>query len=222
MKRCLLLISLLLSLNLVVSAQVDFSLASGVSVLRNFSPQQGFWSFGQTVRTFAHLSPKQSIYAWLDYYTEGKFKNGFIAAAKSPATSPQQLNYIATGRLSYRHVSLGWKHYFKGSFGQEKEVNFYGMAGFGFLFARIKNTVPIDTILYNAIPTPGENKIRKLTIDLGFGAEQPLSGNFFVFADGRLWLPASSHTSPFLSNQRNVPLTFMLSAGLRILFGTSY
>ena len=222
MKRCILLVSLHLSLNLVLSAQVDFSIATGVSVLRNFSPQQDFWAFGQTILGVAHFSRKQSAYASLDYYTEGKYKNSFTASAKSPTTSPQELDYTATGRLTYQQVSLGWKHYFKGSYNELKDFNIYGNAGFGFLFAKARNTVPVDTVLYNAAPAAGEGKVRKLTFDLGFGVEQSLGGNFFVFGDGRLWLPASSTTSPYLSNQKNVPLAGMFSAGLRVLFGTLY
>lgn len=217
MKKCFLLLSLNLSLHLLLSAQVDFSIGTGLSGLRNFSPQQSFWAIGQTVQTVFHFSPKESAYAWLDYYTEGKFKNNFIATAKTSSVLPQQLNYTATGRLTYRHVSVGWKHYFKGSFNEEKKINYYGLAGFGFLFARVRNTVPVDTVLYNVVPRRGEDRIRKLTFDLGAGAEQPLGGNFFLFADGRIWLPASSNSSPYLTNQRNVPLAFMLSAGLRVL-----
>jgi hypothetical protein len=199
-------------------------LGTGVSGLRNFSPQQKFWAIGQTVQAVFHFSAKQSAYAWLDYYTEGKFKNNVTATAKSPSLTPQQLNYVATGRLTYRHISLGWKHYFKGSFEQDKTLNYYGQAGFGFLFAKVRNSnsAPVDTSLYDANPREGIDKIRKLTFDLGLGAEQPLGANFFLFADGRLWLPASSNNSPFLTNQRNVPLSFMVSAGLRVLFGLRY
>jgi len=222
MKRCLLLLSLNLSLSLVLSAQVRFGMASGASVLRNFSPDQRFWAFGQTIQTILHFSPKENAYASLDYYTEGKYNNHFTASAKSPATSPQELEYIATGRLSYRQISLGWKHYFKGSYIEPTDFSVYGLAGFGFLFAKVRNFVPADTVLYNVIPTFGESKVRKLTFDLGLGAEQSLGGNFFVFVDSRIWLPASSHTSPYLSNQKNVPLTFILSAGIRVLFGTFY
>ena len=221
MKRCLLL-SLSLSITLLLPAQPRFGVASGACVLRNFSPQQNFWAFGQTLQTLLHFSPKESAYGSLDYYTEGKYNNIFTASAKSPATSPQELDYIAVGRLSYRQISLGWKHYFKGSYDEHQNISIYGLAGFGFLFAKVRNFVPIDTVLYNVVPTFGQSKVRKLTFDLGIGVEQSLGGNFFVFADGRMWLPASSHTSPYLSNQKNVPLAGIFSVGLRILFGTLY
>lgn len=224
MKKCFLLLCLHLVLDFSLFAQVNFSIGTGISGLRNFSPQQKFWAFGQTVQATFHFSPKQSAYSSLDYYTEGKFKNDFVAVAKPPFTTPLRINYTATGRLTYRQISIGWKHYFKGSFNEEKNINIYGMAGFGFLFARVTNSfsLPIDTALYRVEPALGENKVRRLTFDVGIGAEQPLGGNFFAFAHGRLWLPSSSHTSPYLSNQRDVPLAVIASAGLRVLFGINY
>jgi hypothetical protein len=218
----------LLSVGLVIcslaSAQIKFSISTGGVVLRNFSPQQKFWAVGQTVRSEFHFTPKQSAYASIDYYTEGKFKNNFTATANSITTTPQQLSYTATGVLPFRQISLGWKHYFKGGYTVGKSINIYGAAGFGFLFAKMRNSfsIPIDVILYNAQPQQGEGKIKKLTFDLGLGGEMPLGGNFFAFADARTWLPASGNTSPFLHNQRNVPLVVTASVGLRLLFDFSY
>ena len=222
MKKGLLAIGLLVGL--IASAQVEFSVGTGVTGLRNFSPQQQFWAIGQTVQTNFHFSPKQSAYAWLDYYTEGRFRNQTTATAKSSGTIPQQIPYAAIGHLTYRHFSLGWKHYFKGAYNAEKDFNIYGIAGFGFLFAKVRNTVStsIDTTTYNVQPMIGEDKVKKLTLDLGLGGEMPLGGNFFIYSDARAWLPASSNPSPYLLNQRNVPLAFMLSAGVRVLFGMSY
>jgi len=220
MKRSLLAVGFLISLS--VSAQVQFGMATGLSGLRNFSPQQKFWAIGQTLRANAHFSPTQGAYASLDYYTEGKFKNNFIASAKSALTTPQQLAYTATGRLIYRQFSIGLKHYFRGSFNAETDYNIYGLAGFGLLFAQVSNTnsVAIDTTLYQIQVFDGKGNFRKLTFDLGIGGEAPIGGNFFLFADGRTWLPASSNTAPYLHNQKNVPLPFMLSAGMRILFAS--
>lgn len=205
-------------------AQPTFSIATDGSVLRNFSPQQKFWAAGQTVQMQFHFSPTQSAYTWVDYYTEGKFKNNFTASAKSFATSPQQIAYTATGYLTFRQISVGWKHYFKGSYNTTKDVNIYGLAGFGFLFAKARNnsSVPIDTIRYTVRPVIGEGNIKKLTLDLGAGGELHLGGNFYAYADVRTWLPASSSPSPFLHNQRNMPLPVMLCAGLRLLFDFSY
>lgn len=225
MKNVLLFISLNFILNLTLSAQPEFSIGTGVSVLRNFSPKQKFWAFGQTVQANVHFSPKQSAYAWLDYYSEGKYKNNFTATTKPPFAPPFQTPFTATGRLTYRHLSLGWKHYFRGRYGTSKEINIYGMAGFGFLFARVRNQFlpAIDTSRYfvPTLPTGG-SKIKKLTFDLSIGVEQPLGGNFFAFADVRTWLPASSKTSPYLHDQKKIPLPVVASIGLRILYANLY
>lgn len=203
-------------------SQENISAATGVSVLRNLSPQQGFWAVGHTLQATVHFSATQSAYAWIEYYTDGRYKNDFSAVAKSPLTLPQRQNLTATGRLTYRHFSLGWKHYFSGSYRDEKAINIYGLAGFGFLFARVQNSfsTAIDTSLYRIGTTAGEGTVRKLTFDLGLGGEKALTGNFFVFADVRTWLPASSNESKYLHNQRNLPLPVMLTAGVRVLLGS--
>ena len=224
MKKVLLVLGLNLLLNLSLHAQVEFSLGTGVAGLRNFSPQQKFWAFGQTVQANFHFSARQTAYVWLDYYTEGKFKNNFTAITKIPFTSPLQIPFTATGRLAYRHFSLGWKHYFKGAFNSEKDFTIYGITGFGFLFANVSNSFSetFDTSLYHVPVILGEGKLKKLTFDIGAGGELPLGGNFFAFVDARTWLPASSKTSSYLHSQRNVPLPVMVSAGMRILFGLNY
>jgi hypothetical protein len=224
MKKAFLSLSLNLCLSLVISAQTAFSVGTGLSGLRNFSPQQKFWAAGQTVNVNLHFAPKEGAYASIDYYTEGKFKNTFIATANSPLTSPQTKAYIATGRLTYRQLSLGWKHYFKGSYNAGKDFTIYGIAGFGYLFTKVRNSnsIAIDATQYLVRPAAGAGKLDRLTFDLGFGAELPLGGNFFAFADGRTWLPASGTESPYLHYQRNVPLPVIVSAGLRLLFDFSY
>ncbi|RYF79714.1 MAG: hypothetical protein EON98_14285, partial [Chitinophagaceae bacterium] len=169
MKKLLLLLGLNLILLLSTTAQVDFSLGAGIAGLRNFSPKQKFWAFGQTVQANFHFSPKQGAYAWLDYYTAGKFKNNFTAITKIPFTAPLQIPFSATGRLTYRHISLGWKHYFKGAYNTEKEINLYGLAGFGFLFAAVSNSFSpdIDTSKYHVPLRLGQGKFKRLTFDLG-------------------------------------------------------
>lgn len=221
MKKWFFLLAIIISN--VIAAQVKFSISTDVSLLRNFSPQQKFSAIGQTVQTTFHFTQKENLYAWINYYTEGKFKNNFTASAKSVFTTPQQLNYTATGRLTYRQISIGWKHYFKGSYNADNDVNIYGLAGFGFLFAKISNShsTTIDSRLYNVPTSEGAGSFKRLSFDIGLGAELPLGGNFYAYADGRTWLPASSNASPYLHNQRNVPLPFMLCAGLRLLFDFS-
>jgi hypothetical protein len=222
MKKGLLAFGLLIGI--MASAQVRFSIGTGLSGLHNFSPRQQFWAIGQTIQANFHFAPKQGAYAWLDNYTEGSFSNTVSATAKSSQTNPKEITYTAKGHLTYRQFSLGLKHYFKGTFDGEKDFNLYGLAGFGFLFAKVRNTssTAVDTSLYDVQVVDGEGKIKKLTFDLGLGGEVPLGGNFFIFSDARAWLPASSQPSPYLVNQHNVPLAFMLSVGMRVLFGINY
>jgi hypothetical protein len=225
MNKVLLALFLNLTLNLTVYSQVEFSIGTGLSGLRNFSPKQQFWAYGQTLRTNFHFSPKQTAYAWMDYYTDGAFTNKFIATAKPGVLAPSQLPFTATGRLTYRHFSLGWKHYFRGSYAADNGINIYSLAGFGFLFARLSNqlSTAIDTSRYLAPTLPANGtSLKKLTFDAGLGAELPIGGSFFVVADARTWLPASSNTSPYLHEQKNVPLPVMISLGMRVLFGLRY
>ena len=206
-------------------AQIRFSIATDLSVMRNFSPQQKFWALGQTVQGNFHFNKKETAYAWLSYYSKGKFKNDFTATAKSSVTIPQLIRYRVSGTWRYREVSMGWKHYFKGAFDNER-WNLYSIAGFGLMFTKAENIFSwsVDTALYNLPPAPvsGINSFYRLTIDLGMGTEFPIGGNFFLYSDIRTWLPTSDYPSPYLHNNKNVPLPIMISAGMRILFGGSY
>lgn len=206
---------------LLSSAQPDVSVATGISVLRNFSPRQKFWTLGHTVQAQVHFSSRQSVYAWVEYYLDGRFENNFTATTKVPFTVLPQRNFSAKGQLFYRHFSLGWKHYFKGGSNNEKAVSVYGLAGFGFLFAQAQNTLSpvVDTVLYHVPVVGGEGRIHKLTFDTGLGAERFVGGGLFAFADVRTWLPASSNESKYLHSQRNLPLPVMVSAGLRVAIG---
>ena len=203
--------------------QVRFSIVTGVSLLRNFSPQQQFWSFGQDVEGDFHFSKTNSAYAWINYHTQGRFSNTFTAVAKSPATTPSAVPYTVRGKWRFREVSLGWKHYFKGSFKEEQNLNVYGTAGFGLLFSKVTNEIAVmpDTSFYQLAPVPaaGSDEFKRLTIDLAAGAEYPVASGIFLYGDIRTSLPASSYPSPFFHNDKRVPLPVMLNAGIRILFG---
>jgi hypothetical protein len=204
-------------------AQVQFSIGTDLSVLHNFSPKQQFFAIGQTVQGNLHFNKKQSAYAWISYFSPGKFKNDFSSAAISPVTSPALITYRVTGKFRYREISLGWKHYFKGSFDEEKKWNLYGIAGFGLMFSRVENVFssPVDTTLYHAVyPLQGSNSFQRLTIDLGLGAEIPVGGDFYLYGDVRTWVPTTSYPSPYLHKNNNVPLPLVVSAGIRILFAT--
>lgn len=224
LQRLLFVLTLNLSLNLFSSAQPPFSVGTGIAGLRNVSKSQGFWALGQNVQVAFHFSPRQSGYASLDYFTGGSYRNTFTAAARLPQTSPQQLAYTATGRLEFRQVSVGWKHFFRGAYNAETGINVYGTAGFGLLFARVSNVfnTSVDASLYATPNVAGNTEFKRITFDAGLGAEYPLGGTFFAYGTVRGWAPASETRSPLLHNQRNVPAAVIATAGLRILFGSVY
>jgi hypothetical protein len=201
--------------------QIRLSVAPDLSLIRNFSPKQRFWSLGQTVQFNFHFSAKESGYAWITYYTPGKFKNNFTATAKSLTTTPYTIPFKASARWRNNEVSLGWKHYFKGRFDAETGYNIYGIAGFGLMFTKVENIFSpiIDTSLYNTPTLAGNSEFYRLTVDLGTGVEFPIGGNFFLYSDVRTWIPTTDYPSPYLHNNKNVPLPFMVSGGMRILFG---
>jgi hypothetical protein len=203
--------------------QARLSVATGISLLRNFSPEQKFWGFGQSIQANAHVNKTETAYAWLTYHTAGKFYNAFLATAKSPSTSPSQLQYTVQGQWKFRQFSLGWKHYFKGAFDNEDNLSLYGAAGFGLVFAKAQNVLlsPLDTSLYSTgeAPAIGNGAFKRLTLDLALGAEYPLTGNFYLYGDLRTSLPTSDYPSPFFHDPNNIPLPLVLNAGIRILFG---
>lgn len=207
-------------------AQVRFSFATDVSALRNFSPKQKFWAVGQTIQANFHLNKKETFYAWLVYYSPGRFENVFRAYAIQPGTNPASVAYRMKGLWKVKEFSLGLKHYFKGDFKRETGWNLYGLAGLGLMFTDVKNTLnsPVDTSKYrlDAVPVEGIASFKRLTLDLGLGAEVPLGGDFFIYSDIKTFMQASSFPSPYLHRNKNVPLPLMANLGVRILFGFSY
>lgn len=196
------------------------SLSTDVSVLRSVSKGQHFWAFGQTVQAQYHTGPKTTLYAWVSYFTNGKFKNKLTAFATDAAT-PQQLDYTVKGSLRFRQVSLGVKHYFHGAYNNETTWNLYSITGFGLLLIKAENSYnqPVDTAHY-AVPQQaiaGAKNIVRLTADVGLGAETLLGSGIYLYGDVRTWIQASRTPSPYLYNQA-VPRVVVLSAGLRILF----
>lgn len=204
-------------------AQLRFSIATEVSLLRNFSPHQKFWAFGQGVEGDFHFTKKNTLYAWIDYHTKGSFSNSFMAPAKSPGTSPEAFPYTVKGKWGMRQVSIGWKHYMKGSFNESSGWNLYGAAGFGLLFSKIQNSLEtrLDTATYQLLPAPamGAGNFKRLTLDLSLGVEYPVADGFFLYGDLRTCLPSSDDPSSYFHDQQRVPLPLMINAGLRILFG---
>jgi hypothetical protein len=197
------------------------SISTDASVLRNFTKGSRFWAFGQTVRGDYHLAEKTAAYAWVSYYTTGHFKNNLSAVANDSGISPQQVHFTTSSSLRFRQVSLGLRHYFKGTYNSEAGWNLYGLGGFGLLLIKATNTYnkPVDTAHYLLVPyvLPGTKNIVRLTADVGFGVESPLGGGIYLYTDVRTWIQSTRFRSPYLYNQA-VPRVVVLSGGLRILF----
>jgi hypothetical protein len=200
--------------------QTRFSLATDFSVQRSLRKDQKYWAIGQTVAGHFHFTPTDGIYAWLCYYTNGKFTNNLVGTAKSAIVTPQQVGFVNTGRLSFKQLSFGWKHYFKGAGDAEEGLNIYGMAGLGLLLGRIENThsVILDTSSYLLPVLPGKANFKRLTFDVGLGVEQPLGGDMFAYIEGKVFIPSSGYPSNYLFVNKDAPLAALLNIGFRILF----
>jgi hypothetical protein len=202
-----------------------FSVGTDVSLLRNFSPQQKFWALGSTLSVNFHVAPKDGPYIWLSYFTPGRFTNTFTAVAKSPGTDPQIRNFVVGGKWNLRNVSVGWKHYLKGSFNEEYNWSLYGLAGLGLQFTKVQNDykTAIDTALYTTnAPASGLRNVYGWTADLGLGIEYPAAPDFYFFSDVRTWLPVGGKESPYFHRNEKTPFPFTIGVGFRILFFNNY
>ena len=197
-----------------------FSVASDVGLQRNFKKDQSYWAVGHTTQAQFHLAPKDGIYVWFAYYSSGRFQNSINATAKSPLTLPQQVHYTNSSRMRLKQFSVGWRKYLKGTPDAEDGWNLYGYAGFGLLLGRVDNThsVFIDTAVYNVPVQSGKANFKRLTMDLGLGFEFPIGGEFYLYSEGRVWIPTTDYPSKYIFVNNNAPFVAMLGAGVRILF----
>ena len=197
-----------------------FSIATDLGLQRSFKNEQRYWAGGHTIQAQFHFAPKDGAYAWISYYTNGKFSNNVTATAKSAATLPQQINYVNNAVMRFKQISIGWKKYLKGAFNIEKGWNIYGYAGFGLLLGRVDNShsVPIDTVVYNVPVRRGKANFKRLTLDLSLGWEAPLGADIFIYAEGRAWIPTTDYPSKYIFVNDNAPLVGMFNVGVRILF----
>jgi opacity protein-like surface antigen len=204
-----------------VQGQLRFSLATDVSAMRQLGAGQGFWSVGHSIQGNVHFSQRQTAYASVSYYLPGRYQNEFIAPARSLLTRPEQQAYTLRASISYTQFSLGLRHYFKGSFDSETGFNLYGTAGFGLQAGRFTNSLQssIDTTVYDLQPRPllASQSIKRLTLDLGLGAEVPVNHFVFLYADLRTWIPTSNYPYAVL-HKREAPLPLIGALGIRILF----
>jgi len=206
--------------SIVSSQTINFSLATDVSILRSFKKDQRYWSIGQTVHFHFHFTPRDGAYAWVSYYSNGKFSNNINATAKSAITVPQQVSYTNKAQLLFKHISMGWKRYLKGSFDAEKYWNLYGYTGFGLMLGHVVNThsVNVDTSIYTVPVLPGKANFKRLTLDIGLGLEFPVGGDIFLYIEGRALVPTTDYPSQYLFINKHAPFTGAANGGLRILF----
>ena len=212
---------LLLSFN-PVKSQVKFSLATDISLLRNFEKDQKFTVFGQSIYPQWHLDRKNSFYAWLDYHTNGKYRTPLTATAKSPSTQPQVISFTNNSEMRLRQVSLGIKRFIIGGFDDLEGLNFYGTGGFGLVFGRLTNTFSpgIDTSLYsiqNNIAS-GTEKFKRLTLDVSGGFEFPISYEIYIYSEVRVNFPTSNYPDNYFFKNAKAPLFGSINIGMRVSF----
>ena len=207
-------------LSTVYCQRPGFSIATDLDLQRSFKKEQRYWAVGQAVQAHFNFSPKEGIYSWISYYSDGKFNNDLVASAKLAATNPQQINYTNNAEMRFKHFSIGWKHYFKGAYNSEDSWNLYGYAGFGLLMGRVINnhSVIIDSNLYNIPVRNGKSNFKRLTLDLGLGWEEDLGGNIYFYNEARLWIPTTDYPSKYIFVNKDAPLVASLNFGIRILF----
>lgn len=205
-----------------LSAQNMFSIATDLSVLKNTKKDQRFLTAGQNILANFSYSKKNAAYVSVSYYSTGNFKNNLTAKAKNSSTNPQLIPFENQAAMKIKKVSVGFKHYLKGSIDAEEKWNLYGVAGFGLLIGIIENTysVNIDSAkyLFPTNPIPGKGNFKRLTMDLGFGAEFPLGAGLFLYSEGKVWLPSSGYPSNYLFVNDRAPFIFTANFGIRVLF----
>jgi hypothetical protein len=204
------------------ASQVKFSLASDASLLRNFDDRHSFTVVGQGIHGQWHLGAKNTLYVWLTYHRNGKYKSDLSAVAKSATTLPQTVSFISNSEMRLRQLSAGIKHYLVGSYNRLEKFSLYGAAGFGLIFGRATNnfSVAVDTSLYTVQGNilNGSGDFKRLSFDLTAGWEIPVSYEIFVFSEARIHIPASSYPNNYLLKNDNAPFLGSINIGFRILF----
>ena len=199
-----------------------FSIATDLSLLKSIKKDQRFFNAGQNIVSHFNYSEKDGAYVSLAYYATGNFKNNLTAKAKSSNTNPQIIAFENEAAMKLKQLSIGFKHYFKGTVDAEGNWNLYGTAGFGLLIGSIENTysINIDTSKYilPSNPVAGKGSFKRLTLDLGVGAELPLGAGIFLYTEGRAWLPTSSYPSSYLFINDKAPFILTANFGIRVLF----
>ncbi len=206
-------------LQVVLFSQTTFSIATDLSAVRNQKQNQQFWTAGHTIKTELHLTKKDGPYIWVSYFIPGKFKNKLVATAILPTTVPQSIAFTNKAEMMVKEISIGWKHYFKGGSDLTDNWSLYGLAGFGIIGGNVKNNFlsAVDTTLYTAPIINGTSRFKRLTADLGFGWELPVSGELALYNEITVWIPTSSYPSKYLL-ENTAPLIASFHLGIRIYF----
>lgn len=198
----------------------QFSLATDFTIVRSFQKHQRYWTVGQTVAGNFHITARDAVYTLFAYTGNGKFTNQLEAPAKDAQTSPQQISFTNRASLNYKHISIGWKHYFVGDALSETGWNLYGQAGFGLMMGKVVNlqSASIDTLLYDNPVLPGKANFKRLTLDLALGYELPVGGGVAFYMEGRALVPTTDFPSKYLWVNNDAPFTGSVNLGIRLLF----
>jgi len=203
-----------------MAQRIPFSISTDLDLQHSFKKGQRYWAVGQTVQGLFSFSQKNGMYIWLSYYSNGTFRNDLYAEAKEPSTTPQFINFTNQAQMRYKHVSVGWKTFLKGSCNNEDSWNLYGFAGLGLMLGRIENkfSAIIDTADYSVPVNRGKANFKRLTLDLGLGWEVLLGGNVYFYNEARAEIPTTDYPSPYLFVNKNAPFMASVNFGIRIVF----
>ena len=88
-------------------SQQRFSLATNLDVQRNLKKEQLYWAAGHTTQLLFHLTPKEGIYVWFAYYSNGHFNNNVTVLCKfvyylSAMLASFQIFSYPLGLLTYK------------------------------------------------------------------------------------------------------------------------
>ena len=195
-------------------------MSTDLGIQRSFKKEQKYWAVGHTLQAHLNFTEKEGIYAWVSYYSDGKFSNLVLASAKSPSVTPAIIGYRNHASMRFKQFSIGYKKYLKGKVDAEETWNIYAYGGFGLMMGRIINihNPYVDSSNYHLPVREGKANFKRLTLDLGLGWETPLGADIFFYAEGRAWIPTTDYPSKYIFINNNAPVTGMVNAGIRILF----
>ena len=199
---------------------IRFSFGTDLGVQRSFKKDQRYNAIGHTVHGHFHFTQKQGMYVSFVYFSAGRFNNDFVAVAKFPAITPQQVNYQNKAEMRFKQFSLGWKQYLKGGYNITQGWSLYGFAGFGLMLGRVTNvhSVGIDTSQYDVPVRSGMAHFKRLTLDLALGWEVPIGADIFFYTEARAFVPTTDYPSKHLFVNDNAPFAAAAVAGIRIIY----